>query len=81
MAEEQKDQQSETAQTRPKAGRASSDEETFPVGRLLDDAPALLGHPSHVLAGALDHAGITKDNLTTDEAREAIDSFLAHEVA
>jgi hypothetical protein len=61
---------------------AEPGEGEFSRERLLsDDSYALLGHPPYVVAGALDAAGISKKNLTIDEARAAVEEYLAREVS
>ena len=48
----------------------------FPVERLTgEEAYALTGFEPHVLAGAL--AGVTRKNLTIDEAKAAVKAWLS----
>lgn len=54
---------------------AESDGDRFPVDRLISEGENFLGHPSHVVAGAL-HA-VNRKELTLDEAREAVDAWLS----
>lgn len=65
-----------------KALEAEGDDNDFPVERLIDESTDLVGHPSHVVVGALEHAGLgSRKNLTIDEVREAVDDWLTTEVA
>lgn len=63
-----------------KAAEEDDAPEEFPVERLLAESSEMLGHPPHVLAGALEYRKIRKVNLTRAEAEKAIDAFLKHEV-
>jgi hypothetical protein len=63
------------AQERARTRKAEEPEE-FPVERFLgEESVAFFGVPNHVVAGALDHARITKRHATVAEVQEAIESF------
>lgn len=47
--------------------------------RLIEDSLPLLGHPAHVVVGAL--TTTDKTDLTAQEAKDLIDAFLAREIA
>jgi hypothetical protein len=46
----------------------------YAVQRLIDDGEGLLGHPPHVVAGAM--YGVDKEYLTADEARKLVEQWL-----
>lgn len=56
------------------AVEVTEEDEKFPVERLVRDGAKLVGHPPHVVAGAL--SGISKKNLTQDEAKAAVKAWL-----
>ena len=60
---------------------AAPEEVTYHRDRLIREADAFFGVPSHVVVGALAHvkAG-TKVNFTRDEIEQAIQGFGEHEV-
>lgn len=60
-------------------GESSEGAEAFPVERLISEGKDLLGHDGFIVAGALH--GISKKNLTLDEAKAAVDAWLAAPVA
>lgn len=66
------------AEEPPTQKKVSGGETAYSVERLTTDARAFLGHPPHVVAGAL--YGVEKAYLTTDEAGKLVDEFLAREV-
>ena len=47
---------------------------TFTVERLVAESADFLGHPAHVVAGALDSVG--RKELTLDEAKAAVTAWL-----
>lgn len=49
-------------------------ETAYAVKRLVDDGEGLLGHPPHVVAGAM--YGVDKEYLTVAEAGKLIDKWL-----
>lgn len=53
-------------------------ETTYPQERLVADANAFFGHPSHVVVGALH--GQTKKTFTVSETKKLIDKFLSRKV-
>lgn len=78
--QEQADPDREDSLTPEQAARKAvrdteSDGDTFPVERLISEGHRFLGHPSHVVSGALH--GINRKTLTLDEARAAVDAWLA----
>jgi hypothetical protein len=62
----------------PSQQTASGGETGYSHERLIAEAQSFLGHPPHVVAGALH--GVDQEYLTIKEAESAVDSFLKREV-
>lgn len=62
----------------PRADKSAREERTYPLERLISEAPAFLECEPHVAAGAL--VASKKKNLTIQEAKGAVRSFLSREV-
>lgn len=62
----------------PPTQKGSGDAKQYSTQRLIDEGPAFLGYPPHVVAGAL--AGSDKEYLSVDDARAAVESWLGQEV-
>lgn len=58
--------------------RTRKGDKSFSRERLLTDSQDLVGHPPHVLAGAL--YGDDREYLTLDEAEAAVNDYLSREV-
>jgi hypothetical protein len=70
------EQETNTAQPK-KAAAASSAAPAYSQERLLEDAHAFTGYPSHVVAGAL--ASQKKQSLTPDETTTLVEKWLQSE--
>jgi hypothetical protein len=74
---------SRSAAAKPEAQSGNGNGDTLPpipVNQLVADGSALLGHPSHAVAGAL--AGHDPDEmLDIDEAKAAVEAWLQTPVA
>jgi hypothetical protein len=51
---------------------------TIPVSQLISDGSALLGHPPHVVAGAMH--GTTEDEMGIEDAKRAVEEWLKQPV-
>jgi hypothetical protein len=82
VAEQQKKQQKanepETPKEAVKEVDPPEDALEFPVERLIAEGGQFLGHESHVVAGAL--SGVSRKNLTLEEAEAAVKTWLKSEV-
>lgn len=64
----------ETPAEAVKATEPAEDALTFSVDRLISDGGDLIGHESHVVAGAL--SGVNRKQMTLEEAEAAVDAWL-----
>ena len=70
------EQETNTAQSK-KAAATSSAAPAYSQERLLEDAHAFTGYPTHVVAGAL--ASQNKQSLTPDETTTLVEKWLQSE--
>jgi hypothetical protein len=77
--EAEKARQREAAKAQRALERTDGEDEGYPRERFLsDESSALVGAPSHEVAGALALAGLDKKNLTLDEVNEALTAYREH---
>ena len=54
--------------------KAKEDEPTFPLSRIMANSTEMVGHPPHVVAGAMEE--VSGDEFTKGQVKAAIKSFL-----
>jgi hypothetical protein len=62
----------------PSQQEGAGGETAYSQERLIEEATSFLGHPTHVVAGALH--GVDQEYLTIKEATKLVDDFLKREV-